>query len=119
MPTKPPRSGDQPLPTAGQRHVVPEVMHHVARFADVMGETTTAIQVAQDINARLALGIGRYGKPLQTHNGRNARRDAYEEVLDALNYVQQVSMEDPAATKAWLWRAQLIGIALDMRKELE
>jgi len=49
--------------------------------------------VIEDIRERLELGINRYGTPLQAHNGRNALRDAYEEVLDLAVYVKQVLEE--------------------------
>lgn len=39
--------------------------------------------------ARKALGVERYGTPLQAHNGRDALRDAKEELADALVYLRQ------------------------------
>ncbi len=43
---------------------------------------------------RLNLGIERYGTPLQPFNGRDARRDLIEELLDALFYVTQLYLEE-------------------------
>jgi hypothetical protein len=41
---------------------------------------------------RRAVGIERYGVPLQRDNGRDPRRDLREELLDALAYAQQCSL---------------------------
>jgi hypothetical protein len=69
------REGDtQPMPKA----VDGPIMHHL---------------VQQDLEARLQVGIKRYGQPLQPHNGRDALRDAYEEVLDLAVYLRQAIYE--------------------------
>lgn len=46
-----------------------------------------------DVMARQRLGIERYGRPLQAHNGRDALQDGYEELLDFLVYAIQVREE--------------------------
>lgn len=73
-PTKPPREGDQPTPT---RNDLPEI-HDL---------------VCGDMQARKRLGTQRYGTPLQAHNGRDALRDHYEELLDACAYARQMLFE--------------------------
>lgn len=49
--------------------------------------------VLADVAARKQLGIQRYGTPLQAFNGRDALRDLYEELLDAVQYARQVLYE--------------------------
>lgn len=49
--------------------------------------------VRVDILERKALGIARYGTPLQGFNGRDALRDAYEEALDLSQYLRQLLYE--------------------------
>lgn len=49
--------------------------------------------VLEDLKARKALGIERYGVALQANNGRNATLDAYEEALDLCIYLRQVLEE--------------------------
>ena len=49
--------------------------------------------VIADMHARDALGRERYGTPLQAHNGRDALRDAYDEVLDLAAYLRQAIEE--------------------------
>lgn len=49
--------------------------------------------VQADLDARLALGVERYGQPLQPHNGRNSLRDAYEEALDLCVYLRNALYE--------------------------
>lgn len=43
-------------------------------------------------------GIEQYGTTLQTHNGRDANRDALEELIDAFQYVVQLRLEREALT---------------------
>lgn len=68
------REGDQPLPTRGR--------------ACVQDALIAAIE------NRKALGIARYGRPLETHNGRDALQDAWEESIDLAAYLTQMRMED-------------------------
>lgn len=42
---------------------------------------------------RQAVGLTRYGTGLMTWNGRDARRDLIEELLDALQYALQADVE--------------------------
>jgi len=49
--------------------------------------------ITADIDARLKLGIERYGQPLQPFNGRDMLLDAYEEILDALVYLRAALYE--------------------------
>jgi hypothetical protein len=51
-------------------------------------------QVIADLRARTELGIAKYGRPLETFNGRNALRDLYEELLDGAQYVKQRLLEE-------------------------
>lgn len=50
-------------------------------------------QVAAAILARKQKGIETYGTPLQAHNGRDPRVDAYQEILDCLAYTAQAAAE--------------------------
>lgn len=45
--------------------------------------------VKADLQQRLGFGVAKYGQPLQPYNGRNALRDAYEEILDLAVYLRQ------------------------------
>jgi hypothetical protein len=69
------RPGDQPLPVV---HDDQPAIHDL---------------VAADLAGRKALGTERYGTPLQPHNGRDALRDLYEELLDAAVYIRQAIEE--------------------------
>lgn len=53
-------------------------------------------QVITDMWDRDRVGRQRYGTPLQTHNGRQALSDAYEEVLDLAVYLKQELLERTA-----------------------
>jgi len=73
VPTKQ-RPGDQPLPIGNDGPWV----HR---------------EVQQDLEARLQVGLERYGQPLQPMNGRNGLQDAYEEILDLSVYLKCVMDE--------------------------
>ena len=49
--------------------------------------------VIDDMEQRRAVGIERYGVPLQAHNGRDALVDAYQEALDLCCYLRQTIEE--------------------------
>jgi hypothetical protein len=50
-------------------------------------------QVVADLQFRRSQGIIKYGRELQTHNGRDALMDAYQEALDLAVYLRQAIME--------------------------
>jgi len=54
------------------------------------GKDVVWTEVVKDVIARAELGKKRYGTYLETHNGRSALMDAYEEALD---YLKQLLME--------------------------
>lgn len=49
--------------------------------------------VIADIVERREVGIQRYLTALQPHNGRDAMRDLYEELIDGAMYVKQAMVE--------------------------
>lgn len=65
---------DQPMPTPNRYPAIQDL-------------------VMEDLARRKALGIIRYGTPLQPHNGRDALRDAYEEAMDLTQYLRQAIFE--------------------------
>jgi hypothetical protein len=50
--------------------------------------------VIQDMESRKQFGLQKYGTILQAGNGRNALKDAYEEVLDLAVYLRQKLEEE-------------------------
>lgn len=68
------RPGDQQLPVPNQHPAIADL-------------------VRDDIEQRRQIGIARYGTPLQPHNGRDALRDLYEELLDGACYIRQAIYE--------------------------
>jgi hypothetical protein len=77
----------QPLPVTTVKSV--DVAVQVAASFKDLGHPG----IAQDIEARIAIGERKYGKRLQSFNGRDAVKDLYDEVLDALNYAKQIEIE--------------------------
>lgn len=72
--------------------------------------------VIPDMRARDALGRERYGTPLQANNGRDALRDAYDEVLDSVVYLRQ-AMEEGRDVQAIYFAA--IDLAYDIRLAIQ
>ena len=56
-----------------------------------------AAEVAEDMRARSEAGTNKYGTPLRAFNGRNAKMDAYQELLDTLQYFRQDYEEEMSA----------------------
>lgn len=80
---------EQPMPVATDGPHIHDLV-----VADVRDSgLSRALQVALDVARRKQVGVARYGQPLQAHNGRDALRDAYEEVLDLLVYLKQYQQE--------------------------
>ena len=76
--TKPVRPEDQALPVTNNTTPC---------------QTTFLTRINDEMPARLALGIQRYGTALQPFNGRDAMRDAWEEFLDLGVYLEQLHRE--------------------------
>lgn len=55
--------------------------------------------VIADMRARDCTGSAKYGTPLQPDNGRDAMRDAYQEVLDLAVYLRQFIHETAALAR--------------------
>ncbi len=66
-----------------------------------LGGSAIAETMCADVEARRQLGISRYAKALQAHNGRDALRDGYDEMLDYLVYAIQFIRE---ANSGECWR---------------
>jgi hypothetical protein len=79
--------GGQPLPITTRKSV--DVAMEVAEELKSRGLG----DVADDVEARIRIGERKYGKRLQSYNGRDAVKDLYDEVLDALNYSKQLEIE--------------------------
>lgn len=78
-----------PSPTPGSEEVTPRLI--------------------RELRERAEGGRLKYGHPLQTHNGRSALLDAWEESIDMAQYLTQAVMEeedwiraaDPSAAHEW------------------
>ncbi len=57
------------------------------------GTTNVGELVIKDMQTRIDMGFKKYGTKLQTHNGRDALQDLYEELIDAVMYLKQTILE--------------------------
>jgi hypothetical protein len=76
------RDGDQALPVPGRESVF--------------------LEVRRRLDAREVLGVKRYGRTLETFNGRDVFTDAEDELLDRYVYSVQARMEHHAVVEALL-----------------
>lgn len=88
VPTKT-RPGDQPLPVVNDTPFIQDL-------------------VIEDFEARKAVGVQRYGTPLQAFNGRNVDQDLYEELIDATTYLRQKLIERQALNDAVVGLTRLL-----------
>ena len=58
--------------------------------------TDVVTKVQEDLDRRRALGVQRYGQPVDIHDGRDWLIEAYEEALDLCVYLR-ASIEKRAA----------------------
>ena len=61
--------------------------------APLPGKDVVLPHVIKDLEARAVAGKEKYGTVLETHNGRNALMDAYQEALDLVMYLKQALLE--------------------------
>lgn len=99
----------QPLPITTKKSVdvAVEVAGELVKL-DLQG-------IADDVEARIRIGERKYGKRLQSFNGRDALKDLYDEVLDALNYSKQLEIENK--DNGFLFR-QLVSLAAAVKSKL-
>lgn len=109
---------EQPLPRASDGPIMHDLV--AADLMDLAGGAPAAAMMTQ----RKQVGIARYGQPLRAWNGRDAGRDAREEVLDLLVYLRQQIEE--GATKVYeeyrvaLWLAcRLVRSAGTLPEEID
>jgi shikimate 5-dehydrogenase len=79
---------EQPAPVQGEALV--------STAAESAAHAYCEPTLARAVVERARIGLERYGRPLETFNGRDALRDAREEVVDGFQYVTQLLMETDA-----------------------
>ena len=63
------------------------------QFPPQPGTSIVLPYVLKDLTDRAEMGKAQYGTYLQTHNGRSALWDAYQEALDLVMYLRQALLE--------------------------
>lgn len=86
---------------------------HGDLWADLLRATPMPRDLRILCRERRALGVRRYGTPLQLDNGRDMRRDAREEALDLAVYLWGLSSlcaREGRWIAAWAWRMVARGV---------
>ena len=89
----------EPAPQQGQEDVWPRVVEGFEAFVPT-APAWLRMRLEDDMRARDEMGRAKYGTALQTHNGRSATADAYQETLDLCAYTMQAYLE----TGLYVWR---------------
>jgi multidrug efflux pump subunit AcrA (membrane-fusion protein) len=94
-PLRQPRDeGDQPLPGAGREDVLADLERLLPQLEGqgVLAPGAAAVALAL-LRARVNLGVKRYGRRLETFNGRDAHLDWLAEAVDGIMYAHQAELE--------------------------
>jgi len=88
----------QPDPQPGKEDVLPLILADLEKIKEGANSSSNPSPelldlMAEEFKQRAAQGLAHYGTPLQTHNGRDAWRDAMDEKLDDLAYLRQAITE--------------------------
>ena len=104
-------STEQPLPVPGGEPVFPQALEATrGSFAlGVYGDEFRAL-----LESRRAIGIERYGRELETHNGRDVIRDLVEELADAYAYATQAALESPRPLRWYMARLAILNAAFEV-----
>ncbi len=81
------REGDQPLPQGGGEDATSVMLEYLRM---VWKDGSGVVEFAE---ARVQIGIERYGQTLHTFDGRDAVRDLDEELADAITYTVKAILE--------------------------
>ena len=90
---------DQKLPEPGGEFVQLAMLVEIDRLEEQsLLDVDICRALRNGIMARRELGISKYGTPLQTHNGRDALLECWDETIDLVTYLYQLEMEEGDAT---------------------
>lgn len=94
MPTRAGRIGDtQDMPKPNDREHIHDLVSDDIAEKLRASNAPLAVRLCAEFARRKALGVERYGTPLQPRNGRKALLDAREELVDAAVYLRQAMEE--------------------------
>ena len=113
----------EPPPTANDLRpswdlVIDRLREMRPRFSIDSNETYKAFDLLiGTAKARDAFGRGKYGTPLQPFNGRDSLKNAFQEALDLIVYLENVAAESDAM-KFRVFTEQAIYLALRIAVEI-
>lgn len=87
----------QPAPVPGKERVFASAIEGLKEYVDYAApQLDFALDITvQGLHQRVDAGFQKYGTYLETFNGRNAVKDAWEEAADAIFYIEQAMRELP------------------------
>jgi hypothetical protein len=100
---------DQPLPQPGRTAIHQLVINSLPAWLPGDNLVPERSVIVEGMRARLSLGVAKYGTPLQSHNGRDALQDCWEEVLDSTVYAVQMLLEGEEVGDVVLTLISLLG----------
>jgi hypothetical protein len=106
---------DQKLPGPGKTEIHDYVINRLESDWGMTGQVRSA--VANGLRDRRELGISKYGRALQSHNGRDSLLDAWQEALDTLVYLQQMQLEGETVDTALTAQMSVVEVLAARRIE--
>lgn len=104
-----PAATPQPAPQPGKQIVVEAVLESIR--VNFIHPASLKHLIMDDLSERAAVGLQKYGRLLETHNGRDALMDLYQEALDGVMYAAQYLLEAAQDTPEYEERLFVFGHA--------
>lgn len=101
------RPGEQQLPVPGSQDVASAAQDFIRSMIDISATKETAEVVCAELERRVVeYGIKKYGRRLETDNGRDMLKDALDEAMDGTNYStgDVLTHPDDHAAKMIQWK---------------
>ena len=103
---------DQPAPIPGDVSVLSLILPKIEQAMESLVNYSSMgpvywRQLKVDLIARGLQGEQRYGRPLETKNGRDALIDWYQEAIDGLMYAFQAEAEEKGSPKEEIYQELL------------
>jgi hypothetical protein len=96
----------EPMPRKGQADIWPLVVDDIKSLEHYQSKMLSL--VINDMESRVEVGQNKYGVVLQSHNGRYAIMDAYQEAIDLAMYLRQSIAEGSGLYSVYSTTLELI-----------
>jgi hypothetical protein len=104
----------QPAPAPGSQVVYEAILVDLNAVYDDLYEP-----LKKAFQARFEFGQQKHGSPLMAHNGRDALADAFQESLDLVFYLAQLTVEYPAHVGYEMLYRDTLALCINLCDQIE